>query len=227
MAHLEIYRERFAESGWEIFGRAMAEARRRGQNYIGTEHILYALIQEKAELFGSLLQSVAENPQMLDMLARLVDERLEASPKHEGEGIRLAPATVQLFKQTLGCVRSGRRQRMEATDLFIKLLMDEESLLRELLRTLLRDPMAGRKDVRDLFAVVESVGAASRPSPQQTYRFLAGEVVRIRRGPFANFQGRVAEVNEEVSTLSISIFILGREQPVEIKFFDVEKLKPE
>lgn len=227
MAQLDIYRERFAESGWQIFERAIAEARRREQNHLGTEHLLYALVEEKAELFDSLLQSIAENPKATELLARLIRERLEAAPKYEGEGIRLAPEIVQLLKQTLGRVRSNGRQRMEATDLFITLLMDEHSLLRELLQALLSDPEAGRREVRDIFAMVESVGAASRRSRQQTYHFLADEVVRIRSGPFANFQGRVTEVNEEASTLTISIFILGREQPIELKFFDVEKLKSE
>ncbi|MBD0327666.1 MAG: KOW motif-containing protein, partial [Pyrinomonadaceae bacterium] len=130
------------------------------------------------------------------------------------------------FKQTLRRVRANGRRRIEADDIFITLVMDEKSLLRELLAKLLADPNTKALHVRDLIAVVESVGA-SRPASQKTYKFLAGEMVRIKSGPFANFTGTVSDVNDESATLNIAVFIMGREQPVELRFFDVEKLKSE
>ncbi|MGA9996835.1 MAG: hypothetical protein WBP93_15560 [Pyrinomonadaceae bacterium] len=39
MSGLEFYRERFAESGWKIFERAVEDARRRGQNRVEVEHV--------------------------------------------------------------------------------------------------------------------------------------------------------------------------------------------
>lgn len=134
MATLEFYRDRFAESGWHIFERAIQEALRRGQNYLGVEHILYALVQEKAELFSSMLRSLSDNPDSLTMLVKLIEERVAAAPNHKGRGVRLAAVTIDLFKRTLKLVRSNVRRRIEATDLFITLLMDETSLLREILR---------------------------------------------------------------------------------------------
>ncbi|HEY0408578.1 MAG TPA: hypothetical protein VGC89_22780 [Pyrinomonadaceae bacterium] len=43
----------------------------------------------------------------------------------------------------------------------------------------------------------------------------------------AFFTGRVEAVNEHNSTLRIMVFIFGREQPVELTCFDVDKLKTE
>jgi ATP-dependent Clp protease ATP-binding subunit ClpA len=227
MSTLEIYRDRFADSGWEIFERALLEARLRGQNMVGIEHLLYALGQKKPELFNGLLYSLADSSRALELLLGLIEERLAAAPQDEREGIRLAREVIALFKRTHRRVRSNVRGRMEATDLFITLVMDEESLLRELLRRLLADPQVGAKGVRDLMAVVESVGAARPYFAQQTYKFLAGEAVRIRSGPFANFAGTISEVNEEANTLRISVFIMGRDMPLEVKYFDVEKLNSE
>ncbi|HEX8492954.1 MAG TPA: KOW motif-containing protein [Pyrinomonadaceae bacterium] len=227
MATLETYRGRFAESGWRIFERAISEARGREQNLVGVEHVIYALAQEKADLFNSLLRSIADSSQAFEKLLELIEQRLEAAPKHEGAGIRLATETIALFKRTLNLVRFNRRKLIEATDLFIVLLMDEESLLRELVRKLLADSRVEPKDVRDLMAVVESANAARPYLTQQTYKFLAGETVRIKSGPFASFKGTIAEVDEEAATLKITFFIMARDMPVELRFFDVENFQSE
>lgn len=225
MSQVEIYRNRFAESGWEIFERAVEEMLRRNQKLLGVEHILYALVQVKAEYFLSFLRSLSDNPQAIRMLEELIEERVNDAPKYEGEGIRLAIETINLFKRTLSRVRHQNRQRIEATDLFITLVVEEKSLLRELLRKLLADPLAKKKHERDLFAVIEMVGAASVPLNQQRFRYLAGETVRIKRGPFASFTGTVEMVDKEKGVLNVIISIFGREQPVELKFLDVEKIK--
>jgi ATP-dependent Clp protease ATP-binding subunit ClpA len=224
MATLEIYRDRFAESGWQIFERAIQEARGRGQNYLGVEHILYALAEEKAELFRSMLRSLSDNPDALTMLVKLIEERVAGAPKHKGQGVRLAAETIELFKRTLKLVRSNVRRRIEATDLFITLLMDENSLLLELLRKLLADPEAEAKEVRNLVTLVESASAGRMPDARAKYLYSVDEMVRIKSGPFAAFTGKVEEVDEDASKLTVRVFIMGRDQPVELRFLDVEKI---
>jgi ATP-dependent Clp protease ATP-binding subunit ClpA len=223
MAGIETYRDRFAESGWEIFERALDEARRR-QNYVGVEHMLYALAALKAELFTSMLRSLSKNPQEAHgLLLGLIEERVGDGPKHTGAGVRLSAQTIDLFKHTLKIVRSNGRRRIEATDIFITLLIEEKSLLRELLRELLADPQAEAKVTRSLIGIVESV-STGRPSRRGNYLYSVDEMVRIKTGPFAAFTGKVEEVDEEQSTLTIKIFIMGREQPVQLRFLDVEKI---
>jgi ATP-dependent Clp protease ATP-binding subunit ClpA len=220
---LETYRHRFAESGWEIFERAIEEARRREQNYLGVEHIIYALAETKAELFSSLLRSLSDNPDALKMLMELIEESVRNAPRYEGQGVRLAAETIDLFKYTLDLVRSNVRRRIEATDLFIALLMQEKSLLRALLHKLLADPQAQAKEVRNLVTLVESA-SAGRPAKQQNLLYIVDELVRIRSGPFASFTGKVEEVDEDNSKLMVRVFIMAREQPVELRFLDVEKI---
>jgi ATP-dependent Clp protease ATP-binding subunit ClpA len=223
MSTLETYRDRFAESGWEIFERAIDETRRREQNYLGVEHIIYALAETKAELFSSLLRSLSDNPDALKMLLELIEESVRNAPRYKGQGVRLSAETIDLFKYTLDLVRSNLRRRIEATDLFISLLLKQKSLLHKLLNRLLADPQAEAKEVRNLITLVESV-SAGRPSAQKNFLYSVDELVRIKSGPFASFTGRVEEIDEDNSMLKIRVYIMAREQPVELRFLDVEKI---
>ena len=63
--------------------------------------------------------------------------------------------------------------------------------------------------------------AAERPRPKLTFE--KNETVRIVDGPFANFTGKVDEVNTERNTLRVLVTIFGRATPVELEFLQVEK----
>ena len=63
--------------------------------------------------------------------------------------------------------------------------------------------------------------SADRPRPAMTFE--KNESVRIVDGPFANFSGKVDEVNNERNTLRVLVTIFGRATPVELDFLQVEK----
>ncbi len=63
---------------------------------------------------------------------------------------------------------------------------------------------------------------AERPRPKLTFE--KNETVRIIDGPFANFSGKVDEVNNERNTLRVLVTIFGRATPVELEFLQVEKV---
>lgn len=60
--------------------------------------------------------------------------------------------------------------------------------------------------------------------PRPKVLFEVGEMVRIKEGPFADFNGNVEEVNYEKSRLHVSVTIFGRATPVELEFAHVEKV---
>jgi transcriptional antiterminator NusG len=59
--------------------------------------------------------------------------------------------------------------------------------------------------------------------PRPKVLFEVGEMVRVKEGPFADFNGNVEEVNYEKSKVRVSVTIFGRSTPVELDFSQVEK----
>jgi transcriptional antiterminator NusG len=63
---------------------------------------------------------------------------------------------------------------------------------------------------------------AERPRPK--VQWTVGELVRVKEGPFTDFNGAVEEVNYEKSKVRVSVTIFGRATPVELDFSQVEKV---
>ena len=61
------------------------------------------------------------------------------------------------------------------------------------------------------------------PAPQVKMQFQKGESVRIIDGPFSNFNGYVEDVDMDHGRLRVMVSIFGRQTPVELNFFQVEK----
>jgi len=63
----------------------------------------------------------------------------------------------------------------------------------------------------------------SAKTPRPKMSFEKNEMVKIIDGPFANFSGKVDEINAERNTLRVLVTIFGRATPVELDFLQVEK----
>ncbi len=61
------------------------------------------------------------------------------------------------------------------------------------------------------------------PVPQVKTQYQKGDSVRITDGPFSNFNGLVEDVDMDHGRLRVMVSIFGRQTPVELNFFQVEK----
>ena len=80
-----------------------------------------------------------------------------------------------------------------------------------------------RKEVESILQVkVDGVDTTKKTKPRLEYE--EGETVRVKEGPFADFTGTIAEINEDQLKLKVLVNIFGRETPVELEFSQVAKL---
>ncbi len=59
--------------------------------------------------------------------------------------------------------------------------------------------------------------------PRHKIEFVVGELVRVKEGPFTDFNGSVEDVNYEKNKVRVSVTIFGRSTPVELEFSQIEK----
>ena len=60
--------------------------------------------------------------------------------------------------------------------------------------------------------------------PRPKVEWIVGELVRVKDGPFTDFNGAVEDVNYEKSKVKVSVTIFGRATGVELDFAQVEKI---
>ncbi|NLU50835.1 MAG: transcription termination/antitermination protein NusG [Syntrophomonadaceae bacterium] len=95
--------------------------------------------------------------------------------------------------------------------------------------------------VRHTPGVTGFVGSGTKPIPLQPYEVekilrhmgmleakpkidvAVGEYVRVKSGPFENFEGIVKEIMADKGKLRVNISMFGRETPVELDYEQVEK----
>ena len=147
MNSLEIYNQRFTDSGRRVFVRTLNGARGRGQNYVVVEHFIEALCAEEERLFRMLAGLLKID---LDQVQTVIAKRLEIFPHQASGKLRLAPATIALVKQAWEIARKDQRPAIEAFDLILAMARDERGLLIELLKGMNADIEGAQATLRAL-----------------------------------------------------------------------------
>ncbi|WP_075433650.1 transcription termination/antitermination protein NusG [Buchnera aphidicola] len=75
------------------------------------------------------------------------------------------------------------------------------------------------REINFIIQKLKKIGDKPRPKKM----FEPGENVRVKDGPFSDFNGIVETVDYEKNRLKVSVSIFGRSTPVELDFRQVEK----
>ena len=72
-------------------------------------------------------------------------------------------------------------------------------------------------------ASIKSQISDSEDTERPKVQFEIGETIKINNGPFLNFSGVIEEVEPERGKLKVTVNIFGRNTPVELEYWQVEK----
>ncbi len=99
--------------------------------------------------------------------------------------------------------------------------------------------------IKETTGVGDFIGSGGKPSPMAmpdvekmlaqvlvaeetpalaNLNFKKGDRVKVREGPFENFEGVVDEINTQKGTVRVIVTIFGRATPIEIEYWQVETL---
>ena len=81
-----------------------------------------------------------------------------------------------------------------------------------------------RREVENILQVKVEGAEAPPKRSRARLEYEVNETVRVKEGPFADFSGQIAEINEDQLKLKVLVNIFGRETPVELEFSQVAKL---
>ncbi len=81
-----------------------------------------------------------------------------------------------------------------------------------------------RREVENILQVKVEGSETSTKRSRPRLEYEVDETVRVKEGPFADFSGQIAEINEDQLKLKVLVNIFGRETPVELEFSQVAKL---
>lgn len=157
---------------------------------------------------------------------RNILERIKRSGMQEKFGRILVP-TEEVVE-----VRNGQRRtterRLYPGYVFVQMLMDDDTwhLIKHTNKVTgfvggakNRPAPISDEEVRK----IENQVQEGTEKPRHKIEFITGEMVRVKDGPFTDFNGTVEEVNYEKSRLRVAVTIFGRSTPVELEFAQVEK----
>lgn len=157
---------------------------------------------------------------------RNITERIQRLGMQEKFGRILVP-TEEVVEMRNG-KRKTTERRLFPGYVFVEMVMDDDSWHLVKHTSKVTGFVGGAKNrpvpisETEIQKIVDQVQEGS-DKPRHKIEFMVGELVRVKEGPFTDFNGSVEEVNYEKSRLRVSVAIFGRSTPVELEFSQVEK----
>ena len=158
---------------------------------------------------------------------RNIRERIERAAMHDKFGRILVP-TEEVIELKNG-KKSVTERRFFPGYVLVEMQMDDESwhLVKHTSKVTgfvggAKNRPAPISDAEVMKIVNQMQEGAEKPRPK--VEWMIGEMVRVKDGPFTDFNGAVEDVNYEKSKVKVSVTIFGRATGVELDFAQVEKV---
>lgn len=155
--------------------------------------------------------------------------RLSIEEKIEALGIQERISKVLIPTERVVELRAGKKKESDKKFypgyILVEMELDDETwhLIKNIPRV--TGFVGGKKPVpipeEEVEIIMQQVEKG--PVPQVKTQYQKGDSVRITDGPFSNFNGFVEDIDMDHGRLRVMVSIFGRNTPVELNFFQVEK----
>ena len=157
---------------------------------------------------------------------RNIAERIARASMQDKFGRVLVP-TEEVVEMKNG-QRKTTERRLFPGYVFVEMIMDDESWHLVKHTNKVTGFVGGAKNRPAPISEAEVQKIVSQmqegtEKPRHKVEFMVGELVRVKEGPFTDFNGSVEDVNYEKSRVRVSVMIFGRSTPVELEFSQIEK----
>ncbi len=165
-------------------------------------------------------------PEREEKIRDLLQERIRN--KGLGDTIR----TILIPTESMSEIRGGKKRIVEQKTypgyLFVEMDLTDDSwyLITEtpgvtgFVSANPRDPQPlPPEEINRILKIIDD----RKEKPKPKIEFESGQSVRIKDGPFENYEGQVEEVYPEKGVLRVNVFIFGRSTPVELEYYQVER----
>jgi len=214
MMEISFYREKLSESGHRMLNASIEESQRRHHYYLGLEHLFTAFADQEKTMFQELMAAIG-----LDVEAVLFSlaEHLNISRQYLGVGLKVPPATKQVFRVAWETAQRNRRTQIDASDLFLGIFHEVHSIPARILKNYGVDPsVALSRFAAQLRTREEKVEEFRKryELPANLRSFAVNLNLLAREGKIPPIIGRDAEIDRILEYLchkdrSNSVMILG------------------
>lgn len=160
-----------------------------------------------------------------DAVARYLEQRVESLDMHD----KIFQVVVPKEKKIK--IKSGKRQTVEEKlypgYVFVDMIMTDDSwyVVRNTPRvtgfvgadSTIPTPLS-EEEMKNLIAKIAKEETGIKIDMK------IGDVVKITDGPFKDYDGKIAEIDEEKGKIKVLVSIFGRETPVELDFLQTKKI---
>jgi ATP-dependent Clp protease ATP-binding subunit ClpC len=214
MMEISFYREKLSESGHRMLNASIEESQRRHHYYLGLEHLFIAFAEEEKGLFRELMGCIGLN---VDAVQYSVNEHLNISRQYLGVGLKVPPATKQVFRVAWETAQRNRRTQIDATDLFLGIFHEVHSIPARILKSYGVDPaVALSRFASQLRSREEKVEEFRKryELPANLRTFAVNLNLLAREGKIPPIVGRETEIDQIIEYLCHkdrcnSVMILG------------------
>jgi ATP-dependent Clp protease ATP-binding subunit ClpA len=137
MTELEGFKEKLTTRAQRVLDEAIEESKNRQHYYLGVEHLFLAFARVEEDFFKEVMDDL--NLDVYHVL-NFLSEHLSISRQYIGLGLKIPPATKNIFRLAREEAQRWGREEIDSTDLLLAIFQENHSLPAKIFRSFGLDP---------------------------------------------------------------------------------------